>query len=351
MNTTQKIRAAILKNEDPFDHEPWIMACEYYKTAFEYKVIDLTLHNWLPEIESFKPDILLLKPSGKTSLFRMLYQERLDILVHDLKYKTFPSYDEVRIYENKRFFAYWAMANNIPHPKTQVFYHKKEAKNALSSFKLPVVGKMNVGASGKGIKILKTQAELNQYIHQAFEQGLSAKTGPKLKKGKLVQRLFQKLIHPKQLINRLKTYKEIASDKQSGFIILQEYIPHNFEWRVVKIGDSFFAHKKLKQGEKTSGSLLKNYDNPPLNLFDFVKEITARFNFQSVAIDLFESNNTYLVNEIQCIFGQSDPYQMLVDGNPGRYKYENNQWVFEEGDFNQNQSYNLRLETIIENFS
>lgn len=239
------------------------------------------------------------------------------------------------------------MANRIPHPKTQVFYHKKEAKKALSSFKFPVVGKMNVGASGKGIKILKNQAELDQYIDLAFTNGLSAKTGPKLKQGKLIQRLFQKLIHPKQLINRLKTYKEIASDKQLGFIILQEYIPHDFEWRVVKIGNSFFAHKKLKEGEKTSGSLLKNYDNPPLQLFDFVRTITERFNFQSVAVDLFEANNTYLVNEIQCIFGQSDPYQMLVDGKPGRYKYENNQWVFEAGDFNQNQSYDLRLEYIL----
>ena len=209
---------------------------------------------------------------------------------------------------------------------------------------------MNVGASGKGIKILKDKTELRHYIEMAFGAGIHSKTGPKLTKNRLIQRVFNKIINPSQLINRLRTYKEIASDKQKGFIILQEYIQHDFEWRVVKIGDSFFAHKKIKKGDKTSGSLLKNYDNPPLDLFDFVKDIADRFNFQSVAMDIFKNNNQYLVNEIQCIFGQSDSFQMLVNGIKGRYRYLNNQWIFEEGDFNQNQSYNLRIDTVIQTF-
>jgi glutathione synthase/RimK-type ligase-like ATP-grasp enzyme len=342
-----KHRLAILKNEDPFDHQPWVDACEKFNLEVEYKIIDITKKNWLSEIQLFTPEVLLLKPSGKTSLFRTLYQERVDILVNDLNYKTFPTYDEVRIYENKRFFAYWAMANKIPHPRTFVLYHKKESKDLLKSLTLPVVGKINVGASGKGIKIINSKDVYLQYINKAFGAGLSSKTGPKFKNGQIIRRMTQKILHPGQLANRLNTYKEIASDKQSGFVIIQEYIPHDFEWRVVKIGDSFFAHKKLKLGEKSSGSLLKNYDNPPLKLFDFVKKITDRFNFNSVAVDLFEANDEYLVNEIQCIFGQSDSYQMLVNDTPGRYRFINNQWIFEEGDFNQNRSYNLRLNYIL----
>jgi len=101
-------------------------------------------------------------------------------------------------------------------------------------------------------------------------------------------------------------------------------------------------------GEKASGSLLKNYDNPPLYLFDFAKEIMKKFNFTSQAIDAFESpEKKLLINEMQFIFGQSDAYQMLVDGKPGRYVYIDNGWKFEEGDFNRNESYNLRVENII----
>ena len=108
MNFTRKLKYAILRNEDPFDHLLWVKACEDYGNSIDYQVIDLTAENWLKTVDDYSPDVLLLKPSGKTSLFRSLYQERLEILVNVLNYKSFPSCREVQLYENKRFFAYWA---------------------------------------------------------------------------------------------------------------------------------------------------------------------------------------------------------------------------------------------------
>ena len=55
----------------------------------------------------------------------------------------------------------------------------------------------------------------------------------------------------------------------------------------------------------------------------------------------------YLKNIKQCIFGQSDPYQMLVNGDPGRYFYANNNWHFDSGSFNKNQFYDLRMNHIL----
>lgn len=341
------MKIAILKNEDPFDHTPWINACERISEGLVHTVIDLTREDWLENIKQFEPDVCLLKPSGKTSLFRQLYQERVEIIARDLSINVYPSYDELRIYESKRYFAYWAKASGIPHPRTWVFYTKEEAIGFARSCSYPVVTKLNIGASGNGVVIIKSQSHLESYIEQAFSTGIAPKTGPKLGKGKLIQRAWRMLVNPKLLINRLNTYAKIAADKQFGFVIIQEFIPHNFEWRAVRIGDSFFAHKKLKLGDKASGSLLKNYDNPPIKVFDFVKEITDRFGFRSVAVDFFEDQKgVYIINEIQCIFGQSDSYQMLVDGTPGRYRLIGGKWIFEEGDFNANQSYNLRLDYI-----
>ena len=117
---------------------------------------------------------------------------------------------------------------------------------------------------------------------------------------------------------------------------------------MVRIGDSFFAHKKLLKKAKASGSLKKGYEDPPKALLDFVKKITDQYGFYSQAVDIFEAGEgKYLVNEMQCIFGQSDPYQMLVDGTPGRYVYHKGKWIFEEGMFNQNESYNLRVEYVL----
>jgi len=341
-------KLAILKNEDPFDHQPWVDACNQYVGKVDYKVIDLTLNDWVENIKAYDPQICLLKPAGKTSLFRALYQERVDVIVNDLGIKTYPTFNELKIYENKRFFAYWAKANQISHPKTEVFYSKNEAFRFINSSKYPIVGKMNIGASGNGVEILHDSAKAIKYVERAFNDGLSSKTGPKLKKGKLPKRVWRKLTHPTELKNRLRTYSEIGADKQKGFVIFQEFVLHDFEWRVVRIGDSFFAHKKIKVGEKASGALIKEYDNPPLALFDYVKKLTDEFKFRSVAVDIFESESgEYFVNEIQCIFGQSDTYQMLVDEKSGRYIHKHNKWIFEAGDFNQNQSYNLRLEYIL----
>ena len=143
-------------------------------------------------------------------------------------------------------------------------------------------------------------------------------------------------------------YKYLKTEVQNNYVIFQEYIHHSYEWRCVRIGDSFFAHKKIKEGDKASGSLLKQYDNPPLELLSFVKEITDKYHFLSQAIDIFVGpEGEYLINEMQCIFGQSDPYQMLVDGEPGRYIWKEERWVFEPGDFNQVESFLLRVDHII----
>jgi hypothetical protein len=77
------------------------------------------------------------------------------------------------------------------------------------------------------------------------------------------------------------------------------------------------------------------------------KKTLSKHKLFSQAIDIFESEKGYLVNEMQCIFGQSDAYQMIVDNKIGRYYYKDNIWVFEEGDFNKNECYNLRLDFLI----
>ncbi|MDM8004253.1 MAG: hypothetical protein QUS66_15375, partial [Bacteroidota bacterium] len=86
------------------------------------------------------------------------------------------------------------------------------------------------------------------------------------------------------------------------------------------------------------------YDPVPESLLEFIREITDSTGLSSVAIYLFERDGRFLVNEIQCFFGQSDPYQMLVDSVPGRYRFMDGRWMFEAGDYASNACYDLRLE-------
>lgn len=348
----EKPHFVILKNELPDDHHLWEKACQEFKDVLSYSIIDLTRNDWLEKIRENRFDVLLAKPGGINSYFKQLYDERIYILERVLNYRIFPSAEEVFIYENKRFFAGWLSANQIPHPATYVFYHQMEALEFLSRQSFPLVAKTNIGASGSGVKILKSSNEAVEYTtHTFLGKGASQRTGPNLERGGLLKRGFFYVLNPSKIKNKLAIYQSRKSGIQKGFVILQEYIPHDFEWRVVRIGDSFFAHKKMVRGEKASGSLIKVYDNPPKALFDFVKQITDKHQLFSQAVDLFETPSGYLVNEMQCIFGQSDPYQMLVDGTPGRYRYVDNVWIFEPGDFNQFESYKLRMEHIINTLS
>ena len=307
----------ILRNELEDDHIQWVKACDNHCDELEYRVVNLTTNSWLEEIQKESFDILLAKPGGLTAPFKQLYDERIYILAYILGYKIFPSPLEIFIYENKRFLSYWLKANNIPHPATDVFYDRNEAINYTERCKYPTVAKTNIGASGSGVHIINTRREALKYIKETFSgKGASQRSGPNLGSGGLLKRGVHYMFHPSDISRKLRVYQTKSENLQKGFVLFQEHIPHDFEWRVVRIGVSYFAHKKLKRGVRASGSLLKIYDNPPLELLSFVKGITEKHGFFSLAIDIFESEDGYLVNEMQCIFGQSDPYQMLVDGKP-----------------------------------
>ena len=340
-----KIKVGILKNESPNDHKLWIEACKKKSESLDYVVIDITKNDWLDNIEKAGCDLLLTRPPGLVSAFKQLYDERIWILKNILKKNIYPSFQEIFIYENKRLLAYWLMANKLPHPKTFVSYYIEEAIAFLNKTKFPIVAKTNIGASGIGIEILKNENDAINYVERIFSAtGQNKRSGPKLFKGSIIKK-FRKAIFQKGFLkNRILEYKSMGQDNQKGFLLFQEYIPHEYEWRCVVIDDSYFAHKKLVKKEKASGTLLKSYDNPPIELFEFIKDLKDKTGITSSAIDLFEYQGKYLVNEIQSFFGQSDPYQMMVNGKPGRYKSLNNQWVFEEGMFNSNQNYDLRLD-------
>lgn len=341
------MKVAILRNEDPNSSKKWQLACE--KAGIAYRVIDLTGSNWLSDIAKEEYSFYLLKPSGSLEHFKNLYDERIFILTKVLGKLIFPSYKECYIYENKKLLSYFLEANNIPHPKTKVFYHKQESINHIKSTNFPIVAKTSIGASGSGVKILKTENEALKYISKAFSRkGIKRRFGPNRVTGKPSNWFIKAIKDPSYFFSKLREYFAIYKHGERDIVIFQEYIPHDFEWRAVRIGNSYFAHKKIKLGEKASGSKGIDYVDPPKSILNFTRELCEKHNFHFMAVDLFENGKGgYLVNELQTIFGHVQDFILAVDNKPGRYQYVNNQWVFEEGDFNTNESYDLRLKTAI----
>ena len=337
MNLSAKVKVAILAGEKPEDSMPWVAACESMSERVDFEIIDMIASDWLEHLRQKKFDLLLARPGGMTTYFKQLYDERVYIIAYTLGINIFPSPIEIFIYENKRFLYSWLEANSIPAPVTSVFYRYEDALTYLDNCSYPIVAKTNIGASGSGVKIVYSKREGRSYLRRTFHgKGAPQRTGPNLRSEGLIRRGLNYILNPSQIKGKLNTYNIKSANLQRHYVLFQEYIKHDYEWRVVRIGDSYFAHKKISIGRMASGTLLKGYENPPFALLDFVKEITDKHTLLSQAVDVFEHNGGYLINEMQCFFGQSDPFQMKVNGVIGRYRFCGGSWIFEEGDFARN---------------
>lgn len=346
----KKHKFAILKNENEYDHIDWINACK--KKYVLFSVIDITKSDWIEEVISEDYDCFLSRPGDKVAYYKQLYDERLYIINYIIGKMIYPSFEENLIYENKKFLSYWLKATNTPHPKTWIFYSKNEALDFADKCLLPVVAKTSIGSAGSGVKIFHDRKEIGNYIEKSFSnRGIKRHWGPNLKKGEIGKRAITHLKNLPKFFHYMKgKYRAASLDPQRGYVIFQQFIKCDFEWRAVRIGNSYFAHKKLRsRGNMFSGTSKVSWDGPSRELLNFVKEITDKRKFLCQAIDIFEPEpEKFFVNEMQCFWGSKNPHQMIINGKPGRYTLKNGDWSFEEGNFNSNNSYDLRLTHCLE---
>lgn len=329
-----KLGISVVNNDS---HKKYVAACEHYD--IDYVLINFMGDNWMNEVISANIDGMLLYPLVNTQYNKDGFDERVYFLEKLLKIPTYPSFNELYIYENKTTMAFWLMANNIPHAETHLFFNKEEAKKFVDSAKYPLVFKTKIGSAGIGVKFIKNKRQAKRLIRKMFP----------LRKYYFVPMIntgFTRVLRSKR--NPLKI-APLINDKQFGFVMFQEKIQDiKWEWRLIKIGDSYFGHQKLEYKGKHSGSSRVGWAKPPEVLLNLIKNICEIGEFNSMNVDVFETKDgKFYVNELQTIFGSYDNSQMYIDGKPGRYRYINNEWVFEEGYFNQNGSMNLRVEDFI----
>jgi len=339
----------ILKNEIHNSHKHWEEACK--SLSLNYSIVELSLDSWIDELQNYlsKNVHFLACPSGVASKYKQMYDERIYIISKVMKQKVFPSYESIVIHENKRLLSYWLKANGVPHPDTNVFYSKQEAYRFIENCSYPQVVKTNIGASGNGVQIIRSSTEAKRYIRKAFSRkGIRQKTGPNLKMGDFKRRFINFVKNKEHRMTRMNEYKAVYKDPQIGFVLFQEFIKHDYEWRIVRIGSAYFGHQKVKIGDKASGTKGINYVIPPSDLLDFVKNICEKYNFFTIAIDLFENpNGGYLVNEMQCVFGHVQDYICAQNDVEGKLVNNKGNWDFVSGIYNQNLSYNERLKQYI----
>ncbi len=301
-------------------HLSYAAACRDLRVS--YKVVDISGPDWLQEVERSDCDAFLVRPSGLTSTWKQMYDERIGVIAQELGKTIFPSYDSLWLYESKRRMHYWLKARGIPHPKTWIFWDFAEALDFVGRADLPIVYKSDFGSGASGVKIFRDRAALRRHVRRCFKQGYRA-------------------------------YTRCVSDTEWGVVLLQEYLPDIKEWRMIRLGDSYFGYEKLKKGDFHSGSHAWRYGRPSARLLDFARSVTDQGPFTSMAIDVFLTfDGRLLVNELQALFGVDDPSepQCVVDGKAGRMIWDSvtSSWQFQEGAFCNNSCCDLRVKILLE---
>jgi len=324
------LKFAILKAFDNY-HKYYVRACEELK--IDFNVVDFIAPDWMNQVTSKKYDGFLCRPPSKFQERKTMFDERLYILNKLMGCPIYPTYEELFLYENKRMMSYWLDLYHFPHPETKVFYLKQDfLKFLLTEAAYPFVVKSNIGSTSKGVKIVYNQIQARRLANRYF--GLIS---PKLVKG-----------YTAITTGKFIPFASLGS-REKHFMIVQKFEKIKWEWRIVKIGASYFGHKKLLKGKFASGSHLKGWDRPPDELLFLIKDICDKGNFVSMDADIFETEDgRFLINELQSLFGQKTKHLMLIDNKPGRFVLKNDQFEFEEGEFNKHQSYLLRVKHFVE---
>lgn len=327
----EDITLGICTSFDP-SYKHYIAACD--ELGVKYKIVDLLSSDWIAEIENSNCDGFLLRPPCDYQERKTIFDERMYFMHFEMNKAIYPGYKELYIYECKRNMAYWLKINGFPHAETRVFTDRKSAHSYFDQCDFPVVFKSNIGYGAKRVQIVKGKTRAKHLANRVF--GLFH---PAMSFGYSPFAYHKKMTFPVPNVGKA----------QKHYLIIQDFKNIKWEWRIIKIGNSYFGHQKLLKGEYASGSGKVGWVKPPDDLLNLAREVSQRGGFNSIALDVFETiDDQYCINEIQSIFGSYNNSQMYIDGKPGRFQYIDGKFVFEEGEFNQHGSYLLRVAHFLE---
>ncbi|MCZ7637775.1 MAG: hypothetical protein M5U12_18100 [Verrucomicrobia bacterium] len=303
-------------------HKWYVAACR--ELGVSYRLLDLSANDWNERIHQSACDAFLAWPSVGRRAWRELFDDRLRLMEFELGLYVYPSYRETWLYENKRRTRDWLLTKALPHPRTWIFYERRPALEFVANTELPIVAKTCLGAAHSGVWIIRDRAELRRLVLRALNRGLLARG-------------------------------RHQSEAEAGSIILQQYLPDVREWRLVRIGDSYFGHPKGRVGDFHSGSGKVEWDPPEPRHLDFLKYVTDLGGFTSMDVDVFETRDgLLLVNELQTVFGAGFSVdQTRINGEAGRFARDPDKggWCFQAGDYARNACANARVLHVVAELS
>lgn len=306
-------------------------ACK--EVGVDFVVIDLLADTWIEDIKNSQVDGILVREKANIDEYKQMYNERLWVIKEYLKIPIYPSWHELFLYEDKRMYAYFFKTHNIPTPPTHIFYRKADAAQYMKNATYPLISKTNGGSTGSGVQKITSREEGKRLIYNVF-----GRIDPRLAIGDFKWAKINKLIRVPKI-----------GMAQRHYLIIQEYIDIETEWRIIKIGDTYAGYKRPIENGHASCDLME-YGFPPYELLSLIKRIAEEEHFDSLSIDvLMDKKGKYYVTEMQSLYGSFSLTQCEVGGKSGRIIEKDGEFVFEEGkDFFRFNSNVLRVRDFVE---
>ncbi len=176
--------------------------------------------------------------------------------------KTFPSYHTYKCVQDKiKQTALFNLAD-IPHPKTRVFYGKRQHKAIPEHFKFPFIAKIARGsAMGRGIYLVKTREDLLKYLNDNF-------------------------------VAYIQEY--LPSDRDIRAVVIGNKVVHAY-WRIAGPGE-------FRSNLATGGTVC--LDDIPDQAINLAKDVAEKCRWDNVGLDILQYQGRFYVLEANMKYGR-----------------------------------------------
>lgn len=195
----------------------------------------------------------------------------LPVLENDLGMLTYPDLRTCWHFDDKIAQSWLFQAHGIPTPDTHLFFDRQEAHAWAENASLPLVMKLASGAGSQNVRRVESRRDLHIWIERMFSYRQTSLEDWERTRLPLLQRLRK--VGGILRGGRLPPILDNGYEEQSGYILLQEYLPDNpYTVRIVIIGKRAFGHlRKNLPGDFRAGDGSEKDGDPDHIDRDFIR--------------------------------------------------------------------------------
>ncbi len=247
-----------------------------------------------------------------------------DIMYWLSKYnRIIPSYDLLKCHENKGYQEIYKKITGYDGLKGEYYTSVDEVDE--SKLQYPVVLKTISGSNGKGVYLIKNQAEF-QKTTRLLRNTLTIPAQIDL----LRRKYFRKkkfsdypFYSDRQDYIEYREYLKVEEN-----FIIQQFVPGlSYDYRVLICMDKYyFMRRSVKKGDfRASGTKLFHFSTAPdAGLLDFAQKVYGYFDTPFLSIDVLFDGKQYYLAEFQALhFGTN-----VVTKSTGYFTQQNGRWDF-----------------------